>query len=451
MIKDSRSYALIIAALASFLTPFVGSSINIALPAIGADLGISAVILGWIPTAYLLSLAVFLVPMGRIADIHGRKKVFQMGIGIFTVASFFAAFSSSDWVLLTFRIIQGVGSAMIFGNVNAIVASVFPTLERGRALGIAATGAYLGLFLGPVLGGFLTQNLGWQSIFLFNVPLGIITIYAATKLSGEWKEAAGEKFDLNGTIILAASLITILLGMSFLPGIGGIFLMVMGIIGGFIFYRYEHQAESPLFNVDLFKNRGFTFNSLAAMVSYTASYPIIFLLSLYLQYVKVLSPQAAGLILAIQPLMITLFSAYAGRLSDKKDPRMVASSGMALTVIGLGIFAFLSPDTSIWLVVIGLIMVGLGFALFAVPNSNLVMSSVKSQFYGVASATTVTMRVLGQMLGMGIALLLMNLLIGSSTIDVESMGSFIICVQISFIIFSLMCLGAIWLSLRSKN
>ncbi|MBV1768118.1 MAG: MFS transporter, partial [Methanobacterium sp.] len=187
LVKDTRSYALIIALLASFLTPFVGSSINIALPVIGRDLGINALFLGWIPTIYLLALAILLIPMGRISDIYGRKRIFQWGIIIFTISSFLASFSISGEMLLFFRIVQGVGSAMIFGNVSAIVAAVFPVMQRGRALGWAATGAYLGLFLGPPLGGFLTQNLGWQSIFYFNVPLGIFCAYSARHIKEEWR------------------------------------------------------------------------------------------------------------------------------------------------------------------------------------------------------------------------------------------------------------------------
>jgi Arabinose efflux permease len=167
-----KKYALMVAVLTSFLTPFVGSSINIALPSIGMEFNASAILLGWIPTTYLLALAVCLVPFGRIADIYGRKRVFTWGIILFTVSSFLATMSFSMDMLLLFRVLQGAGSAMIFGNLFAIIASIFPASERGKALGITITGAFLGLFLGPVLGGFLTEYFGWRSIFFFNVPLG---------------------------------------------------------------------------------------------------------------------------------------------------------------------------------------------------------------------------------------------------------------------------------------
>jgi len=313
MLQDKRSFALIVAFVASFLTPFVGSSINIALPEISNDLAINAIVLGWIPTTYLLILGVLLVPVGRFSDIYGRKKVFWYGIIIFTIASFLATFSFSGETLILFRAIQGIGSAMIFANVSAMVVSMFPVMERGKALGITVTGAYLGLFLGPVLGGFLTASLGWRSIFLFNVPLGIITALAVSKIKEEWKPAQGESFDIKGTLIFALSIILIILGLSQLPDINGVILFVGGVITGTIYYYYQNRIESPVFDLSLFKNRAFGFNSLATLISYTASYPLIFLLSLYLQYALKLGPAMAGLVLAVQPLTVTYF--HRGRVN----------------------------------------------------------------------------------------------------------------------------------------
>lgn len=438
LVKDPRSYALIIALLASFLTPFVGSSINIALPVIGRDLGINALFLGWIPTIYLLALAVLLIPMGRISDIYGRKRIFQWGIIIFTIASFLASFSISGEMLLFFRIVQGVGSAMIFGNVSAIVAAVFPVMQRGRALGWAATGAYLGLFLGPPLGGFLTQNLGWQSIFYFNVPLGIFCAYSARHIKEEWREAEGEKFDLKGTLILGTSLILFMMGLSFLPDTSGLIFLVMGLVAGVVFYYFESGLKSPVFNVDLFKNKGFTWNGVAALISYTAAYPIIFLLSFYLQYVLNLNPLWAGLFLSAQPLIIAGLSPYAGRMSDTKNPSKVAAGGMAFIILSLGVFFLLPWFMSIYLVLLGLIFLGLGFALFAAPNSNLVMSSLPEKYFGVAASTITSMRVMGQMLGMGIALLLINLYLGTADIKPDNIILFLDVMQISFIIFAVL-------------
>ncbi|MBM4240353.1 MAG: MFS transporter [Euryarchaeota archaeon] len=444
---SGKNYALILAIFASFIPPFVGSSINVALPTIASEFGISAIILSWIPTAYLLALAIFLVPFSRIADIYGRKKVFIYGMILFTISSFLAALSNSGFMLIFFRIFQGIGSAMIYGNLFAIIISFFPATERGKALGLTITGVFMGLFLGPVLGGFLTQYLGWRSIFIINVPIGIITTFAATKLKGEWAEAIGEKFDTIGSIILGLSLILMMYGLSELPEKIGVFLILAGLVGIFIFYKVEKRTDSPVLNVNLFKNRAFTSNNLVALINYSAGVSVVFVLSLYLQYIKGLSPEDAGIILAVQPVMMAIFSPFAGRLSDKIEARIVASVGMAVSSAGLAIFIFLDKNTSLDLAVAGLIILGIGFALFTSPNTNAVMSSVKKKYYGAASATLSTMRVMGQMSGMGIAILSLALFLGNAKIVPENFGLFLASAKTSFLIFSFLSLIGVFASL----
>jgi MFS family permease len=205
---DIKKSALLVATVGSFLTPFMSSSVNIALPSIGKEFSINAVILSWVPTIYLLSAAMFLVPFGRIADIYGRKKVFTYGIYMYTISSFLLALSPSILFLLFFRILQGVGSAMIFGTAVAILTSVFPLQERGKVIGINVASVYSGLSLGPFLGGFLTQYWGWRSIFLINVPLGImVVILIYMRLPGEWAGSPGEKCDIPGSIIYGLALV----------------------------------------------------------------------------------------------------------------------------------------------------------------------------------------------------------------------------------------------------
>ena len=195
-----KAAVLLVATLASFLTPFMGSSVNIALPSIGRHFGMDAVSLSWVATAYLLAAAVFLVPFGKLADIYGRKRVFTLGMMVYTVASLFLALSPSAAMLIAFRVVQGIGSAMIFGTAVAMLTSVFSPQERGRALGVNVAAVYLGLSLGPFLGGLLTEHFGWRSVFWFNVPLGLLIIAAVFwKLKAEWAEARGERFDLGGS------------------------------------------------------------------------------------------------------------------------------------------------------------------------------------------------------------------------------------------------------------
>lgn len=439
-----KKYTLMVAILTSFLTPFVATSINIALPSIGNEFTASAIVLGWIPTVYLLSLAVCLIPIGRIADIYGRKRFFTYGIILFTTSSLLATLSFSVNMLIFFRVLQGLGCAMIFGNLFAIIASIFPASDRGKALGITLTGSFMGMFLGPVLGGFLTEYLGWRSIFFFNVPLGVLATIAVTQIKGEWTEASGEKFDIGGATIYGLALLTLMYGLSILPEIWGLYLILSGTLFLVLFYLIESRMESPVLDVKIFSNRSFTMYNLAAFISFCSAAPIVFILSLYLQYVKGLNPQWAGIIIAVQPVVMTIFSPLAGKLSDITEPRKVAAFGMILNTIGCALLAFLGRETSIILIIIGLCLLGLGFAHFSSPNTNALMGTVEPRLYGVASTTLSTMRVLGQMSGMGIVLMVLVLFMGSSIISKQDYPEFLTSTRISFVLFAILSfLGAV--------
>ncbi len=444
-----KGTALLVATLASFLMPFMGSSINIALPSIGKDFAMNAVLLSWVATAYLLAAAVFLVPFGRLADIHGRKKVFAAGILVYTLGSLLCGLSTSSAMLLSWRFVQGIGSAMMFGTALAIITSVFPPDERGRALGINVAAVYVGLSLGPFLGGLLTQHLGWRSIFLANVPLGLIMIsFVLWKLKGEWAEARGERFDSIGSLVYGGAIVAIIYGFSILPAMWGIGIIIAGALGILAFIIWEMRVKSPVVNMSLFRrNTVFVMSNLAALINYSATFAVTFLLSLYLQYVKGFTPQYAGFILVAQPVMMAIFSPIAGRLSDKIEPRIVASVGMTLTTAGLVLFAFLSEGTTLAFIIPGLVVLGLGFGLFSSPNMNAVMSSVERRFYGVAAGTVSTMRLIGQMLSMGLAMLVFAVVIGRVEITPEYYSQFLSSVKIAFTVFAALCFVGIFASL----
>ena len=398
----TKKAVLLIATLTSFLTPFMASSINIALPAIERDFRVDAVLLAWVATSFLLPAAVFLLPFGRLADIHGRKKIFGWGIGTYTVASFLCGLSPTIGSLIAFRILQGAAGAMIFATGVAMLTSVFPVGERGKVLGLNVAAVYLGLSLGPPLGGLLTQFLGWRSVFLVNAPLGLIIIaLILRRLKGDWAEARGESFDLAGTLLYTLSLTMIMYGVPLLTSGTASWFVVLGLLGLVAFFRWEQRVEHPVLDVNLLKgNAVFTYSNLAALINYSATFAVTFLLSLYLQYTKGLGPRDAGLILVSQPLVMAAFSPVAGRLSDRIEPRTVASLGMAFTVLGLILLAFLGEGTTLAFIVAALIILGFGFALFSSPNTNAIISSVDRRLYGVASGTLGTMRLSGQMLSM---------------------------------------------------
>ena len=444
-----KRVVLIIAVLAGFLTPFDGAAVNIALPTIASEFHLDVISLSWIATAYLIAAALFLVPFGKIADMYGRKKIFLYGIGIFATASFFMTMVPSTNLMILIRIIQGLGSGMIFGTTAAILSSVFPPGERGKALGIYITSVYFGLSLGPFLGGVLTQYFGWRSIFFVNVPIGITAILLVTwKLKGEWAECRGERFDLAGSVIYGIAIVAVMYGLSVATEGAGYTFLLTGLAAGIVFILYERRIPHPVLDMKLFTgNRIFAFSNLAALINYSATYAVTFLLSLYLQYTSGFTPESAGLVLIAQPAFQAMVSPVAGKLSDRIEPAVVASAGMALTAAGLVLLIFLTDTTTLWYLVISLIVLGAGFGLFSSPNTNAIMSAVEKRYYGVASGMVGTMRLLGQMLSMGVAMLVFAIMIGPVEITPAYYPQFLASMHIGFILFAVFCIIGIFFSL----
>jgi EmrB/QacA subfamily drug resistance transporter len=452
--KAEKRIVLLIAVLAGFITPFDGSAVNIALATLGKEFHMDAIALSWVATSYLLAAAVFLVPFGKIADIYGRKKIFLYGIAIFSLASLAMTKVPSTEIFIGLRVIQGIGGAMIFGTGAAIVTSVFPPGERGRALGIYITAVYIGLSIGPFLGGILTQYFGWRSIFFVNVPIGAIAILLIlSKLKGEWADCRGERIDLIGSVLYGASVVAVIYGLSVLPNLIGAILIAVGITVAFIFAIYEMRISAPVLNINLLtKNRVFAMSNLSALINYSATFAVTFLLSLDLQYTKGFTPEYAGFILVAQPVVQAIISPISGKLSDKIESRIVASAGMALTAIGLFLLTFLNEETPIWHLFLILLVLGAGFGLFSSPNTNAIMSSVEKKYYGVASGMNGTMRLLGQMLSMGIAMMIFAIFIGPVEITPEYYPQFISSLHYAFILFTIFCIIGIFASLvRGKN
>jgi len=450
---ENKKVVLLVTTIAAFSSTFGMSSVNIALPSIGKEFLMDAILLSWVTTAYLLASAIFLVPFGKIADIYGRKRIFTYGFLIFTVASVGSAISNSAAMLICFQILQGIGGAATFCVGAALLTSVFPSKELGKVLGINVAAVYIGLSAGPFLGGFLTHHLSWRSIFVLNVFLGLIVIFLILwKLKGEGYEAEKETFDLAGSIIFGITLLLLMYGFSQLSTMRGVWLILTGALGLIVFVKWETKTESPVLDINLFRNnRVFAFSNLAALIHYSATFAVTFLLSLYLQHIKELTPEGAGLVLVSQPIVQAFFSPYAGKLSDRIEPRIVASIGMALTAVGLFMFIFLNEKTILWFMVANLILLGFGFALFSSPNTNAVMSSVENRFYGVASGALGTMRVIGMVLSMGIIILIFSIYIGKVQITSEYYPVFLRCVRMAFSFLAVLSFLGIFASLARGN
>lgn len=435
----------------SFMTTFMGSSINLALPAMGHEFSSNAILASWAITAYLLASAIFLLPLGRLADIYGRRRMYLTGTILYTLFTLMTTLASSMEMVIGVRLLQGLSSAMIFSTGMAILTSVYPPHKRGRALGYSVAVTYLGLSVGPALGGMMNHYLGWRSIFYLTTLLGFLAIAGIHFwLRSEWATAHGEKFDTSGSLFYIAGLLAFLYGLSSIAdSVWSPYLVLLGLILLFIFMFWELKSDYPILQVRLFKhNMAFTFSNLAAMINYSATFAVTFLLSVYLQVVRGYDSQAAGLILLAQPLIMALLSPLAGTLSDRLEPRLVASLGMGCSALSLFFFIFISSTTApLWLVA-NLLLAGLGFALFASPNNNAIMGSVSAPLYGIASSTLGTMRLVGQAISMSIVTLLIALFVGQVPLAEANPAAFLACMRVSFIVFTIICLLGVLASLK---
>ena len=445
----SRQAALLAATLSSFLTPFMSSAINVALPSMAKELHLGTVATGWVATTYLLATAIFLLPSGRVADMTGRKRVFATGLALFTLATLACGLAPSVEVLLATRVVQGLASAMIFSTGLAILTLVYPPHDRGRAMGLNVAATYMGLSAGPYVGGLLVKYLGWRSVFFATLPVGLVALGVVLwKLHGEWAEARGERLDVPGSAFYSAALLTGMAGLSLLPDRSGLLLLVVGGLGIATFIWWEGRTLCPLLDISLFRrNRVFAFSNLAALINYSATAAVGYMLSVYLQTVRGLDAQRAGLVLVSQPVMMALFSPLAGRLSDRIEPRVVASIGMGLTATGLALLVLVGGSTPLAYVVACQLVLGIGFAFFSSPNTNAIMGSVARRDYGIASAALATMRLLGQMLSIGLATLFLALTVGRGKVEPERYGLFVLALRVTFSLFTVLCAAGVFASL----
>lgn len=440
--NSSRSAILFSVCMAHFLMPFMMSAVGVALPTLGREFSASAIQLGMVETTYALSAAIFLLAMGRFGDIHGRRKIFQRGLLVFAFSGGLISQAWSIEIVIGLRFLQGLGGAMVMATTTAMVVSAFPSSERGKALGIAIASVYAGISCGPFIGGFLVEALGWRSLFYMVLPLGLITyLITRLKITEEWAEAKGEPFDWQGAALYAPAILLLVFGVSNLSqGWWAWGLVILANFGLFLFLLYEAKNPYPLLNIKLLReNRIFALSNLAALFNYAATFGVTFFLSLYLQYVKGMGPQQAGTILIVQPIMQTIFSPFCGRLSDRIPASWVATSGMFSCAVGLGVAANLSADSSLTMILVLLVFLGLGFALFSSPNVSMIMGSVEPRYLGVASGLNASVRTLGMLSSMMIITLVFSYLMHGQPVTLETQPEFLSSMRIALLIFCGLC------------
>jgi EmrB/QacA subfamily drug resistance transporter len=441
----NKTVLLLVTSLAAFSASQLSMSVSVALPSIGRTFAMEAHLLGWVATSFVISAAAAMIPIGRVADIYGRNRIFTYGLVLFIISSILCAVSVSAIMLISSRVLQGIAASMIWGPGLALLSSAVPAAERGRAIGINTAAVYVGLSMGPFWGGFLTDTLGWHSIFYFGAIVAMLAaILAFWKLGGHFTEPKTGKMDSAGAVTLILSLVCILYGCSTLPGVNGALFFVAGLILMLIFYRIELKTENPVLNVNLFShNRAFVLILVAIICLYCATFAANFLLSLYLQYNKGFTATVAGAILVLQPVMMAILAPFSGRLSDKIDPVKISLLGMGVTCVGIILFSLLNDISPLWYIFICLIVFGTGFGLFATPATNAVMSSIDKKFFGVASGIVAALRHSGQAISMAIVMILFAIFIGDVQITPQYYPAFLVSMKTGFIIFIAVCLGGI--------
>ncbi|MHA1143395.1 MAG: MFS transporter [Candidatus Helarchaeota archaeon] len=487
---ENKWTVLTVTTVGSFMSSLDSSIMNIAIPALSAELGASFEIAQWIPIIYLLMMAVTLIGFGRLSDLKGRKNFYLFGIVLFTSASLFSATTLSAEFLIIFRGIQGVGASLITANAISMITEVFPPRETGKALGINVASIYFGLVLGPVLGGILVNFFTWRSIFFINIPIGIaITIIGFIKLEKKEAVSKGESFDYMGTFFFGIFLATLLLAFTFaktwgtfsvaffIPFLIGnlmlfpvyieqviVTLLIISLASLGVFLIVEHRVKYPMINPALFrKNRVFAAANTAALLNYVALMGVSFLLSIYLQSILGIPAMIAGFILVPTTILMAVVSPLSGRLSDKVGTRVLCSVGMGLMAVAMLIVILTISINPIISIIAGEICLGLGIGLFSSPNQSAIMKSVEKKELGIASGTLSTMRVTGQsvsvallslVLGFFIPPVLLNPIISKqvTNISIEMSSLFVMGMQAAFILSMMICIaGSIVSLVRGKE
>ncbi len=451
---NSKKAALILLMLTAFIAAFSGSALNLSIPAIDREFQAGASSVGWIINGFIIAGAALSVPIGRLADITNRLAIMKAGLLLFSLTSGIICFSRSIEFFLVLRILQGIGSAMIFATNQAVLVSIYPREERGKALGFIIGATYVGLTTGPVIGGVMNQALGWRSILVFTLIIGLANfVLAALFLKNVRQEKLGEKADIAGSLLFVAMIFMAMYGLSSLSQEPHAkYMLASSFLLMYVFVKYELRAESPLIQIRMFRsNINYLLSNLAALLNYGATFAVGYLMSIFLQVVKGMESGPAGLIMITQPLLMALLSPYMGRLSDRISPYKLASYGMGLCALGLFLLVFIKGESSLPHIVLNLSLVGVGFALFSSPNTNAIMSCVEAKDYGVASSLLATMRNLGQSSNMAVVTFIISIYIGKVPLDLADPAQILKVMKVSYSLFTVLCIiGAIISSNRKK-
>ena len=449
-----KSSVIYVSVITSFITTFMGSALNLSVPALEKEFHVSAGTVSWVITIYMLTCASFAVPFGRLGDRVERRRILYMGILIFSISSAAAVFSAGIGFFLAARIMQGIGASMIFSTNIAILVGAFDEDMRGKVLGYSTCATYVGLSAGPVAGGILNYNFGWRSVFIATAIVSAVAFCVAFFRLPYSKKTEFERkpADLAGNILFVISVILLMYGISSLrQGRVSLFILGSGIASFIVFIYRESKARNPLVDLKIFRdNPSFLLLNLAAMINYGANFVMSYMLSVYLQIIKGMTSQLAGVILVTNTAVMAVLSPYMGKLSYRLSPSRLSALGMSLCAASLFIFSGLTQDTSTAKIIFTLALSGAGLALFSAPNTNAVMSCVKKEDYGVASSILSTMRSMGHTSAMALATAIIGLYMGTESMTSAQPDSIMTTVHVIFSLFAALCILGIFMAIRRK-
>lgn len=459
--KQNTTSILLPLTVGTFMSALDTTVVNMALPIIQSHFHVSISIVEWVVIAYLLILSSMLLTFGRLSDLYGHKKVYLTGFVIFTICSLLCGLSTGIWTLVGFRVLQAVGASMMFSTSSAIISGNIPAEKRGKSFGIIAITVAASCCVGPILGGFLTEAFGWESIFFINVPIGVIGSLLVYKNIPTDKKITAVPFDTAGSILIFASLFLILLpidlaGSNRISSLQFCIMLIAGIILALLFILHEKNSKHPLLKLQLFKNRVFSASLAAAVFNYMAQFMMVFLAPYYLEKIRVFSPTMAGLLYMPMPLATILIAPISGSFSDHHDSRILTSGGMGIMAAAMFMLSFLNLNTPNWFVIISMILAGIGSGMFQAPNNNSIMGNAPAEHRGAASGALATMRNIGMVLGIAISSSLFTLCSNNKAAIYAAKGlvgihikqqSYIYGVHISFIAAAIAGLIAMFASL----
>jgi len=431
----------------AFINPFMASSVNVAIIEIEKSLHTTSILTSWVITSYILSTAAILPIGAKLADIYGKRKIFIIGILLFAIASLIGGISENFTIFILSRITQGIAGALFLSTQSAILIDVFPKKKRGKVLGINTAFVYTGLSTGPFLGGIIISKYGWNAIFSITASVCfIVAIVSYYKLKFDDIKTAKTLY-FNEFIYYPLFITLFIYSVSNITVSYSPIILIISFLFLYVFIGIQKKSEEPVIKINLFKeNLIFGFSSLSALINYSATTALTFFLNLYIQSILKYDPQKSGKILLIQPVIMALISPFAGKLSDIKEPQIIASIGMLLTTVSLFITSFINLNSNINMIIIILVIAGIGFGLFSSPNTNAIMSSVERKNYAMASSIVATMRVLGQALSMAISSIILSLYMKDIKLS-ENPYMLVKTIKYSFYIFSSISFLGIFFSL----